>query len=89
MYNLIEKFQEISLFTPPPPLLDLESACLFYSLTYLGFHFRGGGSKYFWKSREFALREARGVWPVRGMLPEKFLKMVQFAAFGKYFAKIL
>ena len=56
-------------------------------VAYLGFHFGGGGSKYFFvKVGVFAWREAfaRGV---RGHAPpKKFLKMVRF---GEYFAKIL
>ena len=59
-----------------------------WTVAYLGFHFGGGGSKYFWKSGGIcmALRAlqrglsfARGVW---GHAPPRiFLQMVQFGAF--------
>ena len=53
---------------------------VFYSVAYLGFHFRGG-FKIFLEKWWYLLRRAlaRGV---RGHAhPRKFLKMVQFGAF--------
>ena len=73
--------------------------CLSDAVAYLGFHFGGGGSKFFWKSGAFAWREAPcNAWQshafargVRGhMLPhENFKKWCNLVRFREYFAKIL
>ena len=63
-------------------------------MAYLGFHFGGGGSKYFGKVEIFAWRETPcSAWRshtfvrgVQGHAPtRKFLKMVQLGAFWRIF----
>ena len=66
-----------------------------YTVAYLGFHFGGGGSKFFWKSGcNYMARSAMFATCLLGgfggMFPrENFKKWCNLVRFREYFAKIL
>ena len=57
------------------------------AVPYLGFHFGGGGSKYFLKSGGICMARSHAFTRgVRGYAPPRqFFKMVQFGAFWRIF----